>query len=112
MSIAQQVTRLHSNTSRLIWTLWPRPSSCEGVSLAPFYDLLCTAVYAARAYAQHAPTWPRVELADESTLGFEAHIGQSPASSAVRAVQGGELMLLRAIRKIVIHDMLERIKKA
>nr|WP_319566469.1 HipA domain-containing protein [uncultured Rhodoferax sp.] len=135
--------------------------SHEGISLAPFYDLLCTAVYATRAYAQHTPTWPRVELAlsieganyfdditrdkllkagkrlglkadtvvrelegmekklplaadalmDEITRGFEAHIGQSPTPVAVQAMQGGEMMLLRAIRKIVIYDMLERIKK-
>lgn len=136
--------------------------SHEGLSLAPFYDLLCTAVYATRAYAQHTPTWPRVELAlsmeganhfdditrdkllkagerlglkadtvarelesmekklpvaadalmDDITHRFEALIGQSPDPTAVRAVQGGELMLLRAIRKIVIHDMLERVRKA
>jgi serine/threonine-protein kinase HipA len=51
-------------------------------------------------------------LMDDITHGFEALIGQSPDPAAVRAVQGGELMLLRAIRKIVIHDMLERVKKA
>ena len=45
-------------------------------------------------------------------VAADALIGQSPAPSAVRAVQGGELMLLRAIRKIVIHDMLERVRKA
>jgi hypothetical protein len=50
-------------------------------------------------------------LMDGITQGFEALI-ESPAPTAVRAVQGGELILLRAIRKIVIHDMLERVKKA
>ena len=135
--------------------------SNEGISLAPFYDLLCTTVYAAQAYAQHQPTWPRVELAvsieganyfDEiardkllqagETLGlkadtvereldamekklpiaadaliadialkFEKLIQESPAPASVKALQGGEMMLLRAIRSIVIRDMLERVKK-
>lgn len=133
----------------------------EGVSLAPFYDLLCTAVYATQAYAQQMPTWPRVELAVSieganyfnditrdtllkagASLGlntgttlrelqamekklpaeadaliesiaqkFEGLIQESPDPEAVRALQGGEMMLLRAIRKIIIRDMLERIKK-
>jgi len=133
----------------------------EGVSLGPFYDLLCTAVYATQAYAQQTPTWPRVELAvsieganhfdditrdkllkagetlglkadtvvreleamekklpaaadvliDDIALKFEGLIQESPAPASVRPFQGGEMMLLRAIRKIVIHDMLERIKK-
>jgi serine/threonine-protein kinase HipA len=135
--------------------------SHEGISLAPFYDLLCTAVYAAQAYAQHQPTWPRVELTlsikganyfDEITrdklikagetlglkadsavrelvtmenklpvaadalivdiaLKFEKLIQESPAPASVNALQGGEMMLLRAIRSIVIRDMLERIKE-
>jgi serine/threonine-protein kinase HipA len=133
----------------------------EGVTLAPFYDLLCTAVYATQAYAQQMPTWPRVELAvsieganyfnditrntlpkagaslglntgtalrelqamekklpvsadvliGEITQKFEGLIQESPDPEAVRALQGGETMLLRAIRKIIILDMLERIKK-
>ncbi|MDO8771282.1 MAG: HipA domain-containing protein [Burkholderiaceae bacterium] len=133
----------------------------EGVSLAPFYDLLCTAVYATQAYAQQVPTWPRVELAvsieganyfnditrdtllkagaslglntgtalreleamekklpasadaliEDITQKFEGLIQASPDPQAVRALQGGEMMLLRAIRKIIIWDMLERIKK-
>lgn len=133
----------------------------EGVSLAPFYDLLCTAVYATQAYAQQMPTWPRVELAvsidganyfneitrdtllkagvnlglksdtvvreleamerklpaeadaliENVTQKFEGLIQESPDPQAVRALQGGEMMLLRAIRKIIIRDMLERIKK-
>jgi serine/threonine-protein kinase HipA len=135
--------------------------SSAGIELAPFYDLLSTAVYATPAYAHANATWPRVEMAvsvagahhfnditrdklltagetlglglatavreletmerdlpkqadrlfDEITQTFEAIIQESPSPAAVRQVQGGELMLLRAIRKIVIHDMLERIQK-
>jgi serine/threonine-protein kinase HipA len=135
--------------------------SSEGVGLAPFYDLLCTAVYATQAYAQKIPTWPRVELAvsieganyfnditrdtllkagaslglsagtvlreletmesklpaaadmliESITQKFERLIQESPDPATVRALQGGEVMLLRAIRKIVIRDMLELIKK-
>lgn len=133
----------------------------EGLSLAPFYDLLSTAVYATQAYAQQIPTWPRVELAvsieganyfneitrdrllkagaslglntgtalreleamekrlpvvadgliEDITQKFEGLIQESPDPEAVRALQGGEVMLLRSIRKIIIRDMLERIKK-
>lgn len=133
----------------------------EGVGLAPFYDLLCTAVYATQAYARQTPTWPRVALAlsveganyfdditrtmllkagetlglkadtvlreleamekklpvaadallEDIALKFEGLIQQSPAPDSVRHLQGGEMLLLRAIRRIVIHDMLERIKK-
>jgi len=133
----------------------------EGVSLAPFYDLLSTAVYATQLYAQQIPTWPRVELAVSieganyfneitrdrllmagASLGlntgtalreleamekkllaaadvlienimqkFEGLIQESPDPEAVRALQGGEVMLLRSIRKIILRDMLERIKK-
>lgn len=50
-------------------------------------------------------------LFDEITQTFESVIQESPSPEAVRQVQGGELMLLRAIRKIVMHDMLERIQK-
>jgi serine/threonine-protein kinase HipA len=135
--------------------------SSEGVGLAPFYDLLCTAVYATQAYAKQIPTWPRVELAvsieganyfnditrdtllkagaslglsagtvlreletmesklpaaadmliESITQKFERLIQESPDPATVRALQGGEVMLLRAIRKIVIRDMLELIKK-
>jgi serine/threonine-protein kinase HipA len=135
--------------------------SSAGIELAPFYDLLCTAVYATPAYAHQNATWPRVEMAvsiegahhfnditrdkllqagetlglapataarelntmerdlpkkadqlfDEITQTFESLIQDSPSPDAVRQVQGGELMLLRAIRKIVIHDMLARIQK-
>ncbi len=135
--------------------------SSEGVGLAPFYDLLCTAVYATQAYAQQIPTWPRVELAvsieganyfnditrdtllkagaslglsagtvlreletmesklpaaadmliESITQKFERLIQESPDPATVRALQGGEVMLLRAIRKIIIRDMLELIKK-
>lgn len=133
----------------------------EGISLAPAYDLLCTAVYATTALAQHTPTWPRVELSvslggahyfgdltrgklldagaalglkadtvlrelaamekklpvaadalfEDITQKFEGLIAESPDPAAVRALQGGEVRLLRAIRSIVIRDMLERIKK-
>ncbi len=133
----------------------------EGISLAPAYDLLCTAVYATAALAQQTPTWPRVELglsiggahhfndvsrdllvAAGRTLGlktdtvvreletmekklpaaadaliedihqkFEGLVQQSPDPAAVRALQGGEMRLLRAIRSIIIHDMLARIQK-
>jgi len=135
--------------------------SSEGVGLAPFYDLLCTAVYATQAYAKQIPTWPRVELAvsieganyfnditrdtllkagaslglsagtvlreletmesklpaaadmliESITQKFERLIQESPDPATVRALQGGEVMLLRAIRKIIIRDMLEQIKK-
>lgn len=135
--------------------------SNAGIELAPFYDLLCTAVYATPAYAHQNATWPRVEMAvsmagahhfnditrdklltagetlglgaatavreletmerdlpkkadalfDEITQTFESVIQESPSPDAVRQVQGGELMLLRAIRKIVMHDMLERIQQ-
>lgn len=37
--------------------------SAEGVRIAPFYDLLCTAVYHARVYADDAAIWPREPLA-------------------------------------------------
>jgi serine/threonine-protein kinase HipA len=135
--------------------------SSAGIEIAPFYDLLCTAVYATPAYAHQNATWPRVEMAvsiegahhfnditrdkllqagetlglapataarelstmerdlpkkadqlfDEITQTFESLIQDSPSPDAVRQVQGGELMLLRAIRKIVIHDMLARIQQ-
>jgi hypothetical protein len=42
---------------------------------------------------------------------FEGLIQESPDPEAVRALQGGEVMLLRSIRKIILRDMLERIKK-
>jgi len=51
------------------------------------------------------------KLFDEITQTSETLIQDSPSPDAVRQVQGGELMLLRAIRKIVIHDMLERIQQ-
>ena len=35
----------------------------EGVRLAPFYDLLCTAVYHTRTYDDVSPVWPREQLA-------------------------------------------------
>ena len=41
---------------------------------------------------------------------FEGLINASPDPDQVRAVQGGEIRLLRAIRSIVIRDMLERIR--
>lgn len=41
---------------------------------------------------------------------FEGLIHASPNPDAVRAVQGGEVRLLRAIRNIVIRDMLEQIR--
>lgn len=132
----------------------------QGVELAPFYDLLSTAVYATRAYAQHQETWPRVEMAvaieganylneitrekllaagtalglapktsarelealekklpaaadaliEDVTQKYDRLIQESPEPAAVQALQGGELMLLRTIRKIVIRDMLEQIK--
>jgi len=50
-------------------------------------------------------------LFDEITQTFESLIQESPSPDAVRQVQGGELMLLRAVRKIVMHDMLARIQK-
>ncbi|MDR3371500.1 hypothetical protein [Rhodoferax sp.] len=50
-------------------------------------------------------------LFDEITQAFESIIQATPLPDAVRQVQGGELMLLRAIRKIVMHDMLERVQK-
>jgi serine/threonine-protein kinase HipA len=37
--------------------------SAEGVQLAPFYDLLCTAVYHTRMYAGDAAIWPGEPLA-------------------------------------------------
>jgi len=45
------------------------------------------------------------------TQSFETFIQDSPSPDAVRQVQGGELMLLRAIQRIVVHDMLERIQQ-
>jgi len=135
--------------------------SSAGIELAPFYDLLSTAVYATPTYAHQNATWPRVEMAVSiegahhfnditrdkllkagETLGlkrstaereldamardlpkqadilfgnitqsFETFIQDSPSPDAVRQVQGGELMLLRAIQRIVVHDMLERIQQ-
>ncbi|PZO12240.1 MAG: type II toxin-antitoxin system HipA family toxin [Burkholderiales bacterium] len=45
----------------------------EGVQIAPFYDLLCTAVYHARMYAGEAAIWPGEPLAipivDASVFG-------------------------------------------
>lgn len=132
----------------------------EGIGLAPFYDLLSTAVYATTAYAQQAATWPRVEMAvsieganhlselsrdnllkagealglspatvareletlekklpsaadkliDDITQQYDRIIQESPVPAAVKALQGGEMLLLRAIRKIVIRDMLEQVK--
>lgn len=35
----------------------------QGVNLAPFYDLLCTAVYETPAMADHRATWPATPLA-------------------------------------------------
>jgi serine/threonine-protein kinase HipA len=37
--------------------------SAKGVQLAPFYDLLCTAVYHTRLYADDAAIWPGEPLA-------------------------------------------------
>jgi hypothetical protein len=50
-------------------------------------------------------------LIDNITQKFEGLIQESPDPEAVRALQGGEVMLLRAIRKIIIRDMLTQIKK-
>jgi hypothetical protein len=50
-------------------------------------------------------------LIESITQKFERLIQESPDPATVRALQGGELMLLRSIRKIVIRDMLEQIKK-
>jgi serine/threonine-protein kinase HipA len=134
----------------------------EGVSLAQFYDLLSTAVYATASFANQAPTWPHVQLAlslgganyfdqvtrdtlleagaalglsmatatrvlevlekrlaeaadaliEDITQKFDELANESADPAAVRALQGGEMRLLRAICKIVIHDMLARIKRA
>lgn len=35
----------------------------EGMRVAPFYDLLCTAVYHTRAFEPHHPAWPDEDLA-------------------------------------------------
>jgi len=35
----------------------------QGISLAPAYDLLCTAVYEAKVFAGHRARWPNVDLA-------------------------------------------------
>lgn len=50
-------------------------------------------------------------LIENITQKFEGRIQESPAPEAVRALQGGEVMLLRSIRKIILRDMLERINK-
>ena len=49
-------------------------------------------------------------LLEDLIKKFEGLILASPDPVAVRALQGGEVRLLRAIRSIVIRDMLERIK--
>ena len=132
----------------------------ERIGLAPFYDLLSTAVYATAVYAEKASTWPRVEMAvsleganylsditrghllkagealglapktalrelevlekklplavdkliADITQQYDKLIQDSSAPAAVKQLQGGEMMLLRAIQKIVIRDMLEQIR--
>ena len=47
--------------------------SHEGVQIAPFYDLLCTAVYHARMYAGDQAVWPdeplAIPIADAAVFG-------------------------------------------
>lgn len=50
-------------------------------------------------------------LLEDITKKFERLITTSPDPDAVRALQGGEVRMLRAIRSIIIRDMLERIKQ-
>lgn len=50
-------------------------------------------------------------LLEDITKKFEGLINANPDPDAVRALQAGEVRLLRAIRSIVIRDMLARIKQ-
>lgn len=51
--------------------------SAQGIGVAPAYDLLCTAVYATRAFAHGTAHWPHVELA--------LSLGSATAFSQVRS---------------------------
>ena len=129
----------------------------EGQRVAPFYDLLCTAVYHTRALADESAVWPNEPLAmpvmgagrfGEVTyasliatgekLGLAAKTaerevarmmhGLGPAADrliaqmeaeyaaggamgeAGDATRGAEMHLLRAIRHVVIQDMLARVQ--
>jgi len=131
----------------------------EGQRVAPFYDLLCTAVYHTRALADESAVWPNEPLAmpvmgagrfGEVTyasliatgekLGLAAKTaarevarmmhGLGPAADrliaqmeaeyaaggamgeAEDATRGAEMRLLRAIRHVVIQDMLARVQAA
>lgn len=128
----------------------------EGQSVAPFYDLLCTAVYHTRALADEAAVWPEEPLAmpvvgagrfgevtrqgliatgvqlglvsktverevdrmagglaaaaDNLIARMEAEYGAGGMmGEAGDATKGAETRLLRAIRHVVIRDMLQRV---
>ncbi|RYE40864.1 MAG: type II toxin-antitoxin system HipA family toxin [Hyphomicrobiales bacterium] len=130
----------------------------EGMRVAPFYDLLCTAVYHTPAYSDDAAVWPQEKLASpvagalhfsevtyekliETGLAFglskhtvARDIGKLVGTLRVAAdeisetleasmrdpagphgiptpeTMGAESRLLRAIRRIVIEDMLVRVR--
>ncbi|EHL24811.1 HipA N-terminal domain-containing protein [Acidovorax sp. NO-1] len=130
----------------------------DGKRVAPFYDLLCTAVYHTRVYSDDAVVWPNEKLASPiaganffSDVTYEKLIDTGmelglPKSTAAREVgkivgklqdaadeiaaklegimrdpgapqgaptretMGAETHLLRSICKIVIADMLARVR--
>ena len=130
----------------------------DGKRVAPFYDLLCTAVYHTRVYSDDAVVWPHEKLASPiaganffSDVTYEKLIDTGmelglPKSTAAREVgkivgklqdaadeiaaklegimrdpgapqgaptretMGAETHLLRSICKIVIADMLARVR--
>jgi serine/threonine-protein kinase HipA len=130
--------------------------SHDGVEIAPCYDLLSTAVWETKAFADEKEIWPRIELAislpgaaqfaditrdsvlaaaGELGLGratavreldrmvgaiegkAEALMAEIDAENAVapeeaHAYFGGEVRLLRAIRHIIIAQMVAKLQPA
>lgn len=130
----------------------------DGKRVAPFYDLLCTAVYHTRAYSDGDAVWPNEKLASPISganffsdvtyeklisTGMELGLTKSTAAREVGKIVGkleeaaediaskleatmrdpdgshgtptgetigAETHLLRSIRKIVISDMLARVR--
>ena len=131
----------------------------EGMRVAPFYDLLCTAVYHTRAFSDEHAVWPNEPLAmpvaravtfGEVTwpklveTGMQLGLAKATAEREVNAMvgklarattelvdamdadyadggvmghasdatKGAERHLLRAIRHVVIEDMLKRVTQS
>lgn len=130
----------------------------QGSRVAPFYDLLSTAVYHTRAYDDHTPVWPREPLAspvvdaaffedvtyakllatgevlglpkgasvrevgrivsrlkqasDEIAAVLENSMYEpnAPRGTPTTLTTASESRLLRSITKIIIHDMLARVR--